>query len=60
MTKLDESAPYDWVSALRGADDDTVRSPLWGFPPEARPAVIHERRVRFGIDDDETGDPEYS
>jgi hypothetical protein len=56
--KLDASAPYDWTRALKNAEDETVRAPLWTFPPEARLAVIHERRVRFGVQE-ETGDPEY-
>jgi hypothetical protein len=41
-----------WAKFFREASDDTVRSPLWGFPPAARPAQIHERRRRFGVDDD--------
>ncbi|WP_199931271.1 hypothetical protein [Streptomyces sp. CB02923] len=53
MAKLDQSTPYDWARALKGAADDNVASPLWEFPPQARKAVIHERRRRFGVDDDE-------
>ncbi|MGW3932839.1 hypothetical protein ACWECC_32810 [Streptomyces microflavus] len=53
MAKLDQGEPYDWARALKGAADDTVASPLWDFPPEARKAVIHERRRRFGVNDDE-------
>jgi hypothetical protein len=60
MTKMDQGALFDWATALRGASDETVRAPLWDFPPEARPAVQHERRVRFQIDDEPIGDPEYS
>jgi hypothetical protein len=56
--KLDASAPYDWTRALKHAEDETVRAPLWTFPSEAVSAVIHERRVRFGVYE-ETGDPEY-
>lgn len=52
MSKLDQAEPYDWPTALTGAEDETVRAPLWTFPPEAAKAVIHERRVRFGFDDD--------
>lgn len=37
---------------LRRAPDDVIRSPLWGFPPQARKDVLHERRRRFGIDDE--------
>lgn len=51
MSKLDSAEPYDWTSALAGTEDETVRAPLWTFPPEAVRAVIHERRVRFGFDD---------
>lgn len=57
--KLGRTEPYDWVRALKGATDETVRSPLWKFPPEAFEAVMHERRVRFGVYE-ETGDPEYT
>ncbi|AFU62221.1 hypothetical protein TG1_26 [Streptomyces phage TG1] len=57
MAKLDRSEPYDWAGALRGAYDETVRLPLWEFPPEAVPFVLRERRRRFGIT--EEFDPEY-
>lgn len=60
MRKLDESEPYNWARALAGAADETVRAPLWVFPPEAIPHVQHERRVRFGMDDSPIGDPEYT
>jgi hypothetical protein len=60
MAKLDQSAPYDWPRALRGALDETVRVPLWSFPPEARKAVIAERKRRFGVfEDEDTPDPEF-
>ncbi|QDH92132.1 hypothetical protein PP629_gp27 [Streptomyces phage Dubu] len=52
MAKLDASPPYDWRTALANAQDDTVRSGLWNFPPEARKAVLHERRRRFGIEEE--------
>jgi hypothetical protein len=52
--------PINWAAVLAGADDETVRQPLWSFPPEAAKAVIHERRRRFQMDDEPTGDPEYS
>lgn len=48
-----------FADALKVLPDIDVRRPLWEFPPYQRQAVIHERRVRFGIDDDEVGDPEY-
>ncbi|AUG87297.1 hypothetical protein HOS59_gp33 [Streptomyces phage Rowa] len=60
MPKLDEADPYNWARALAGADDETVRLPLWTFPPEAVPYVMHERRVRFQWDDEPIGDPEYN
>lgn len=37
---------------MRIYPDDAIRSGLWNFEPEHRPLVIHERRVRFGVDDD--------
>lgn len=47
---------------LEFAADEYVRQPLWNFPPADRPAVIAERRRRFGMlpDDEPCGDPEYS
>lgn len=60
MPKLDASAPYNWARALSETDDETVRTPLWEFPPEAALSVIHERRKRFQNVDEEIGDPEYS
>lgn len=42
-----------WPLDLRSATDEEVRRPLWEFPPVARKAVIHERRRRFGIYDDD-------
>lgn len=52
--------PSQWSGLLRGASDEEIRRPLWEFPPAARPAVQHERRVRFRIDDEPIGDIEYS
>ena len=61
MRKLDQSEPYDWRRALRGADDETVRQPLWVFPPEAATAVIAERTRRgFNPDPEPIGDPDYT
>ncbi|WP_405560658.1 hypothetical protein [Streptomyces sp. NBC_01180] len=50
------------ASAARNASDNVISSPLWHWTPRLRPAVIHERRRRFGfiIDDEPTGDPDYS
>lgn len=45
---------------MRDESDETIRRPLWEFPPEQRQAVLHERRRRFKIDDEPIGDPEYS
>jgi hypothetical protein len=59
VAKLDASEPYNWARALFRADIETVRRPLWEFPPEARTAVLHERRVRFGIPTQDDFDPEY-
>jgi hypothetical protein len=41
-----------WAAHFRDSDDDEVRRPMWEFPPEAREPLIHERRRRFGVDDD--------
>lgn len=60
MPKMDQGEPYNWARALAGAYDETVRMPLWEFPPEARPHVQHERRVRFQWDDEPIGDHEYT
>jgi hypothetical protein len=57
---MEQPALVAWAEVLRGASDAEVRGPLWNFPPDARPAVLHERRVRFQIDDEPIGDPEYS
>ncbi|MCR8576446.1 hypothetical protein [Streptomyces sp. Isolate_219] len=50
----------EFLATLPIAHDDFVRQPLWLFDPAERPAVIAERRRRFGIADEEIGDPEYS
>jgi hypothetical protein len=39
-------------SVLRGTEDDAIRGPLWEWAPAWRLAVIHERRRRFGWDDE--------
>ncbi|XUZ27360.1 hypothetical protein ACQVDT_21495 [Streptomyces sp. RMIT01] len=59
MSTLDASEPYNWVRALRDTDDDTVNAPLWDYPPEARTAVLRERRIRFGVPTADDFDPEY-
>ncbi len=41
------------VSAVLGtASDADVRRPLWEFLPEEVPLVLHERRRRFGIEEE--------
>lgn len=42
----------EWSSYFATASDDTVRCPMWHYPPVARAALIHERRRRFGVVDD--------
>jgi hypothetical protein len=43
-----------WPLWCKSATDDELRRPLWEFPTDdARKAVVHERRVRWGVDDDE-------
>jgi hypothetical protein len=60
MAKLDRSEPYDWARALAGAEDETVRRPLWEFPVEAIPAVQRERARRgYNPDPEQIGDHEY-
>lgn len=51
-----------FLATLPIAHDDFIRKPLWDFEPADRPAVIAERRRRFGMlpDDEPCGDPEYS
>lgn len=41
-------------AALAAADatDDMIREPLWTWHPAAAKAVLHERRRRFGIEDE--------
>jgi len=62
MPKLDASEPYNWPRALAEASDETVALGLWNFPPEARLAVLSERRRRniLQCDPEPVGDPEYS
>jgi hypothetical protein len=46
-------SPDEYAERLRGVPDELIRAPLWEFRPEHRKAVIHERRRRFGVFDDE-------
>jgi hypothetical protein len=47
------SVDVDFPKHLSTLPDDLIRSPLWKWAPEERLAVVHERRRRFGVDDDE-------
>ena len=47
--------------SLKSLSDSAITSPLWGWAPDVRMAVLHERRVRnLLLDDEPAGDPEYS
>lgn len=59
MSRLEAATPEAWVSVMRGASDEAAKAPLWQYPPEARPAVLRERRVRFGVPTADDFDPEY-
>jgi hypothetical protein len=54
--------PEQWAHALKGASDEQVGGPLWRYPPDAIPAVMHERRKRNILQNDPepSGDSEYS
>ena len=55
------NAVAHFAAELRFASDSYVMTPLWDLAPRFRSALLHERRVRGVILDDEiTGDPEYS
>ncbi|RCG16970.1 hypothetical protein DQ392_17990 [Streptomyces reniochalinae] len=58
-TYLPGSVLRDFPTFLKALPDEEIRAPLWTWKPHEIPAVIHERRVRFGVFE-ETGDPEYS
>lgn len=50
-----------FVVTLTFASDQYVTTPLWDLAPRFRLALLHERRVRGVILDDEpAGDAEYS
>jgi len=51
------AAQLDPAAWLRTVSDDVVRAPLWDVPTEYRAAVIHERRRRFGVDDEDGSIP---
>lgn len=56
---IEPVTPEHWREIFKGADDDTIRRPLWEFPPKAAKPLIHEKRRRFGWDDGDDIDPEY-
>lgn len=39
-------------SPLSAGSDALVRRPLWEFRPDQAKAVLHERRRRFGIEEE--------
>lgn len=47
-----DSPEPTFAEILRAQPDDYVREPLWMFAPLDRKAVLHERRRRFGIEDE--------
>lgn len=50
-----------FAAEIRFAPDSFVTQPLWNLAPRYRLALLHERRVRGVILDDEpAGDPEYA
>jgi hypothetical protein len=55
MAKLTKSARL-WAMTFRLAPDETIRRPLWEFPPNACEALKHERRRRFKWDIDSEGE----
>jgi hypothetical protein len=59
VSTLEAATPEAWALVMRGASDEAVRAPLWQYPPEARLAVLHERRRRFGVPTRDDIDPEY-
>ncbi len=59
MARLEPASREAWARVMRGASDDAVKVPLWEYPPEARVAILRERRVRFGVQTADDFDPEY-
>lgn len=51
--------PYTLIASLTDAPDDVIRAGLWEFEPFERLAVLHERRVRWGVPSPDDFDPEY-
>jgi hypothetical protein len=55
-----EMTQEEWRAYLAGTPDEFVRRPLWVFPPASRPAVISERKRRFGVlEEEDMPDPDY-
>lgn len=46
-----------FAQVLRTLSDEEIRKPLWEWTPAEIPAVIHERRRRFGVDDEDGENP---
>lgn len=59
MSAPEAATPEAWARVMKGASDEAVGAPLWQYPPEARLAVLHERRARFGVPTADDFDPEY-
>lgn len=56
---VDETHVTTFAQLLTVVPDDHVKRPLWEFSPAERKAVIHERRRRFGVYEEDDIDPEY-
>ncbi|WP_411144984.1 hypothetical protein [Streptomyces sp. x-80] len=42
----------EFATLLRSLPDPALKAPLWEWKPGAIPHVIHERRRRFGVDEE--------
>ncbi|MFE9381758.1 hypothetical protein ACFYMO_00755 [Streptomyces sp. NPDC007025] len=49
-----ETRDYQAVARMAAAEapDEMIRGPLWEWHPLAAKAVLHERRRRFGIEEE--------
>lgn len=52
-----EHTEGEFSAVLRILPDVDIKRPLWEFTPAERPYVIHERRRRFGVDDEDGSNP---
>ncbi|MFE1959235.1 hypothetical protein [Streptomyces sp. NPDC059479] len=43
----------EFPALLRSLPDPALKAPLWEWKPGEIPHVIHERRRRFGVDEEE-------